>query len=57
VPNKRCLICKISVAPDAEPYCSTQKKSGGLVCPNCTALIRKGNTDALRKLAESGSVW
>ena len=54
---KRCLVCRESIAEDAEPHCSTQRKSGGLVCPHCTALIRKGNTDALRKLADSAEVF
>ena len=54
---KRCLVCRESIAEDAEPYCSTQKKSGGKVCPHCTSLIRKGNVDALRKLADSAEVF
>lgn len=57
VTKKRCLVCRREVEPDDEKFCATRKTDGGLVCPECTELVRKGHTDTLSKLANSATVW
>jgi len=57
VAAKRCLICREPIAAEAERYCATRRKDGGLVCPDCLVLVRKGNTVAFDKLANSSAVW
>jgi len=54
---KRCLVCRREVEPDDEQFCATRKTDGGLVCPECLVKVRRGHTDTLQKLAESGAVW
>ena len=52
-PLPLCLVCRRMIDKDEESSCATRQTDGGLVCPKCTKKVRKGNTDALRALAES----
>lgn len=56
-PLPLCLVCRRMIDKDEESSCATRQTDGGLVCPKCTKKVRKGNTDALRALAESSMVW
>ncbi len=48
-----CLICNRDIEEDERPYCAIRKLDMGLVRPKCQELVKRGNRDALDKLANS----